>query len=138
MRPKQTTIDERFADAVELRGIGDGDLLTRPAVARRCGVGVGTVQAWIDSSELPAVNLAADTLRKPRWFVSVQALEAFFRGRARTPANPGPMPKRQRRDRRDPNSMPFRHRATPVRRRRIARPARGSEVAKKSRDVGRP
>ena len=109
MQPEQTNADERFAEATDLRGIGDGALLTRPAVARRCGVGVGTVQAWIDSGELAAVNLAADTKRKPRWFVSVQALEAFFRRRAKTPANPGPMPKRQRRERRDPNSMLFRH-----------------------------
>lgn len=104
-QPEQANI----ADAAAPRSIGDGALLTRAAVARRCGVGVGTVQAWIDSGELAAVNLAADTRRRPRWFVSVQALEAFFRRRAKTPANAGPMPKRQRRERRDPNSDLFRH-----------------------------
>ncbi len=86
-----------------------GRLLTRPAVARRCGVGVGTVQAWIDSGELAAVNLAADARRKPRWFVSPAALEDFLRRHAKVPATTAPVPRRQQRDRRDPNSELFRH-----------------------------
>lgn len=106
MSAPKTTTDEVDGD-VDFRE--NSRLLTRPAVARRCGVGVATVQAWIDSGELPATNLAADLTRRPRWFVSLQALDDFLRHRAKVPSKTGPMPSRQRRDRADPNSGLFRH-----------------------------
>lgn len=104
--PNRTYADTETGDTDET-GEGAG-LLSRPAVARRCSVGVGTVQAWIDSGELPAVNVAADTRRKPRWFVSPEALKAFLRLRAKMPAV-GRMPKRRHRERRDPGSKLFRY-----------------------------
>jgi len=110
-QPHPEPASANFSDGGSLAvGTSEGDrLLTRPAVARRCGVGVGTVQAWIDSGELAAVNLAADARRKPRWFVSPAALEDFLRRRAKVPATTAPVPRRQQRDRRDPNSELFRH-----------------------------
>lgn len=63
--------------------IGNGRPMTRPQVARLLGVGVATVQAWIDSGELAAKNLAANVARKPRFFIMPQALEDFLERRGK-------------------------------------------------------
>ena len=73
-----------------------GRPLTRPQVARLLGVGVATVQRWIDSGELAAKNLAADLTARPRLFIMPAALEDFLERRGKIDGAKR-LPKRPRR-----------------------------------------
>lgn len=59
--------------------------LTPPAIARRYGIHVSRVLAWIRSGQLAAINVG-DGTRRPRWRILPDALEAFERRRAAQPA----------------------------------------------------
>ncbi|MFH1922441.1 MAG: helix-turn-helix domain-containing protein [Planctomycetota bacterium] len=69
-----------------------------PEVARRYGVSVYKVHAWIASGELRATNLATRPGGKPRWKIDEADLAAFEAGRANTPV---PEPQRRRRRKAD-------------------------------------
>jgi excisionase family DNA binding protein len=64
-------------------------------VARQYGVTVPTVLAWIHSGELRALNVSRNAAsKKPRWRVTLAALERFEQVRTATPQ---PQPSRRRR-----------------------------------------
>ncbi len=70
--------------------------LTPPVVARRYGVSVDKVLAWIHRGELAALNLADRLGGRPRWRISPEALAAFERSRSATPP-PAQAPRRNSR-----------------------------------------
>ena len=51
--------------------------LSPPKVGTLLGVGVHKVAYWIAAGELEAVNLASDATKRPRWGVSLEAIERF-------------------------------------------------------------
>lgn len=65
-------------------------------LCERYGVTVHTVLGWIRSGELRAVNVGRRLgAKKPRWRITVEALEAFEQARTATP----PPPRARRRKR---------------------------------------
>jgi hypothetical protein len=68
--------------------------LTVRDVARRYRVGEDKVRAWIKIGELVAINTAATLCGKPRYVVTVEALQRF---EARRAVCPPPKPKWRRR-----------------------------------------
>jgi hypothetical protein len=56
--------------------------LTPPEIARRYGIATAKVIGWIRSGELAALNLATSTRTRPRYSVTLEALEEFERHRA--------------------------------------------------------
>jgi hypothetical protein len=68
---------------------------TPPEVARRFGVAVDKILAWIRSGELRAIDASTRRAARPRYLVDVEDLEAFERSRQVTP--PAPRAKRRRR-----------------------------------------
>ncbi len=58
---------------------------TVPELARRWRIGRTKVLAWIRGGHLPALNLAASTVGRPRWRVSAEAVAEFERRRSGTP-----------------------------------------------------
>ncbi|MEM6852908.1 MAG: helix-turn-helix domain-containing protein [Planctomycetota bacterium] len=67
--------------------------LTPPQVARMMGVNCGKVGTWINTGELEAYNVSAG--KRPRWRVTLEAIEAFRRRRSNTPTQPKPTRRRQ-------------------------------------------
>jgi hypothetical protein len=65
-------------------------------IMQRYEVSQHTVLEWIDSGELRAVDVSRKRGGKPRWRITVQALEAFEQSRTKTPAPP-PSPRRRKR-----------------------------------------
>lgn len=61
---------------------------TPPQVAKLLGVKPGKVNEWIDSGELPAVNIAQSKGGRARWRVSAEAFDLFQRKRMKTPPTP--------------------------------------------------
>jgi excisionase family DNA binding protein len=59
--------------------------LTPPDVARLLGVGADRVVAWIRSGQLASANVG-DGLKRPRFRISPESLEAFLASRAAGPA----------------------------------------------------
>lgn len=51
--------------------------LTPPQVAEHLGVADSKVVAWIRTGELQAINVANRQCKRPRYAISVEALEAF-------------------------------------------------------------
>ena len=90
-------------------GNHDGGLrwLTIQEVALRLHVSRDTVERWINSGSMHAVDVSGrlkKKSRRPLWRVSAESLEAFINGRAnRAPINPPPVPSR----RRNPNLIEF-------------------------------
>lgn len=67
-------------------GEGEGALLSPAAIARRVGVDLHTVYAWINSGQLEAIDVGvkppdARSKRGP-WRVSERALEKFLAERS--------------------------------------------------------
>jgi hypothetical protein len=63
--------------------------LTPPIVARRYGVKPDKVLQWIRSGELPAVNVAASPIGRPRWRITEADIIVFEdRRRARPTVTP--------------------------------------------------
>lgn len=56
-------------------------------LARRYGVNVRKILAWINSGQLRAINLAADGSSKPRWRIMGNNLQAFEDCRAAVPSS---------------------------------------------------
>jgi hypothetical protein len=77
--------------------------LTPPALARRWGIRVGKVLAWIAAGELCAVNMATLRGGVPRWRISEDEAERFKRSRMSVAA---PKPTTRRR-RPDPTVKPY-------------------------------
>lgn len=78
--------------------------LTPPDVARMWGVHLSKVMGFIESGELPAINMAKDAKgERPRYRVRLSDIELFETGRMTTQA----VVKRQRRRsaRRDPGRV---------------------------------
>lgn len=75
----------------------------KPAdVAKRYGVAVQKVLAWIASGELRAVNVATSARgARPRWSIQPDDLDAFEATRRTQPA-PAKPPRRKRNDSIDP------------------------------------
>lgn len=59
--------------------------LTPPDVAKRYGVKPAKVLRWIETGELEAVNVAERPTGRPRWRVSLDALQTFERRRSSRP-----------------------------------------------------
>jgi hypothetical protein len=59
--------------------------LTPPALARRWGISVDKVLAWIRSGELRAFNAATRTGGRPRWLIDETDLIAFENRRSAKP-----------------------------------------------------
>lgn len=73
-------------------------------LTERYSVTEHTVLAWINRGELKAVNVGvAPGKKKPRWRVTVEALQAFEAGRSTTP----PAPKAPRRKRKSGGEFEF-------------------------------
>jgi excisionase family DNA binding protein len=68
--------------------------ISPPELARRWGISVDKVRAWIRSGELRAVNAARRPGGRPRWLIGLEDLEAFERRRSA----PRPAPARRPRD----------------------------------------
>jgi len=70
--------------------VRDGSTIETPAtldtahVAILLGVSTDTVLAWINSSELSALNLAADKSTRPIWRVERESLQAFLARRRKS------------------------------------------------------
>lgn len=64
----------------------NSDWSSPPAVAKKYGIKVDKVHAWIASGELEAVNVAERPNGRPRWRISPEALQAFERRRSSRPA----------------------------------------------------
>lgn len=63
--------------------------LTVAAVAKRYGIGIKKVIAWIKSGELKAINVALKIdARKPRYLIDEADLEAFEQARRVIPETP--------------------------------------------------
>jgi excisionase family DNA binding protein len=62
--------------------------LTPPEVARRLRVSADKVRSWIMRGELRAVNVADRVGGRPRWRISLEAVEEFERRRAALSALP--------------------------------------------------
>ncbi|MES2788461.1 MAG: helix-turn-helix domain-containing protein [Planctomycetota bacterium] len=62
--------------------------LTPPEIARMWGTSVKKVLAFIDSQELPAIDLATNRGSRPRWKVTPEALAQFELTRRSLPAQP--------------------------------------------------
>ncbi len=71
--------------------------LTPPAVAKRYGINVHRVLAWIRNGTLAAINVG-DGPTRPRWRIMPEALEAFERRRASQPPAPKSSPRRRKAD----------------------------------------
>lgn len=71
--------------------------LTPPEVAKRLGVSVKKIIAWIRAGELQAMNLANRDCSRPRYRVTLDALEAFERSRLVVPEDNGPAVQQTRR-----------------------------------------
>lgn len=70
---------------------------TPPQLARHIGISEDKIYPWIESGELRAVNMAAQSDgERPRWRISVEAVEEFLASRENKPPAPKP-PKRRRR-----------------------------------------
>lgn len=82
------------ADLDKTRDLRPGAGLTVADVARRYRVSPDKVRAWINRSELKAVNTAAVLCGKPRYVILPEALAEFEQAR-----RAGPVPKPQRRQR---------------------------------------
>ncbi len=76
--------------------------ITPPALARRYGIHVSRVLAWIRAGQIEAFNVG-DGPTRPRWRITPDAIEAFERRRA---AQPSAKPTRRRR-KVDPNIIEF-------------------------------
>ena len=63
----------------------DTRAITPPAIAKRYGIHVSRVLAWIRSGQIEAINVGDGPLR-PRWRILPDALEAFEARRAARPA----------------------------------------------------
>jgi excisionase family DNA binding protein len=63
----------------------DPEWLTPPQFAKQLGVQPEKVLSWIRSGELRAVNVADLAGRRPRWRMSVEAIEEFLRRREAIP-----------------------------------------------------
>jgi excisionase family DNA binding protein len=63
----------------------DPTWLTPPQLAKQLGVQAEKVLGWIRSGELRAVNVADRASRRPRWRISAEAMEEFFRRREAVP-----------------------------------------------------
>jgi hypothetical protein len=70
--------------------------ITPPALARRYGIGVTKVLAWIARNELRAINVASRRGMRPRWVIPISAIEQF-EARRSNDANTAPTPRRRRR-----------------------------------------
>jgi len=70
--------------------------LSPPQIAKRLGIDPGKVRGWIDSGELPAVNIASRVGGRPRWRIAMDDWNAFLL-RRRSPAPVVPQPRRRRR-----------------------------------------
>lgn len=71
--------------------------LTPPEVAKRLGVSVKKIIAWIRNGELRAMNLANSDCSRPRYRVPLEALEAFEKSRLVVPDDDEPTVRRVRR-----------------------------------------
>jgi excisionase family DNA binding protein len=71
--------------------------LTPPEIAKRYGVDEHKVHHWIQTGELPAVNVATNTGGRPRYRISPSDLAIFELART-----VGPQVKAVRRRRKDP------------------------------------
>ena len=59
--------------------------LSANGVAKRYGVGLDKVLGWIRRGELEAVNISTSLAQqKPRWSISMEAIEKFERRRKST------------------------------------------------------
>lgn len=76
-------------------------MLTTTEVAQRLGVKASKILTWIRAGELEAVNVATNQSSRPRFRISVEALQTFEQRRAVQPA-----PKQPRRYKR-PKSKNF-------------------------------
>jgi len=74
----------------------DRATLTPPQFARRYGVGVAKVLAWISQNELRAINVVSEAGKRPRWVILPDAVDQF-EARRSNHANTERTPLRRRR-----------------------------------------
>lgn len=70
------------------------EFLTPPAIAIKLGVAHKKVLNFIESGELPAVDLSSKRDVKPRWHVRRSDLDEFLARRASRPPTPAPTRRR--------------------------------------------
>jgi excisionase family DNA binding protein len=76
---------------------GDKKMLSAPAAARELGTSPRKIRAWIDSGQLPAVNLALDPNGRPRYAIARADLDEFLRARRVVPRAGPPTTRKLRR-----------------------------------------
>lgn len=59
--------------------------LTIPEVARLLRVSRDKVRRWVESGQLNATNVAGAVLKRPRWVILPNQLDAFVNGRSSSP-----------------------------------------------------
>ncbi|MDZ7620836.1 MAG: helix-turn-helix domain-containing protein [Patescibacteria group bacterium] len=69
--------------------------LSPAEVAKQLGVGGDKVRTWIESGEMPALNVAATKGKRPRWRVTEEGLAAFVASRQNRLPEPKPMRRRK-------------------------------------------
>lgn len=57
-------------------------MLTKTAIAKRLGVSIETVNNWINSASLRAVDVSRSGSRNPRWRVTEESLSDFLESRS--------------------------------------------------------
>jgi hypothetical protein len=63
--------------------------ITPPEIARKWGIAVQKIHAWIRSGELPAIDASTGRKGRPRFLIDVDDLAEFERRRmVRQPAKP--------------------------------------------------
>jgi excisionase family DNA binding protein len=78
---------------------------TPPTVAKHLGVHVDRVRGWIETGQLPAVNLGDKT--RPRWRISPEGLEQFLRARSNQAAVDATRRSAKRRAKKSSNVIEF-------------------------------
>lgn len=79
------TATERVADPKQLRLADPEPMLTIDQVAIRQNVNRDAVSHWINTGELPAVNVARSrTAKRPSWRIRLEDLQAFEFARSTT------------------------------------------------------
>ena len=73
---------------------------TPPEIARKWGISVDKILTWIRSGELKAINAATRLGGRPRYLISLEALDSFERSRT-VAEQPSSKPRNSKRSNQD-------------------------------------